>query len=241
MTFERVDLGDTVTLYRGDCLEVLPTLAVGSVDAVITDPPYGMKLNTDNSRFSGGTAGNIAKRGNGVGSANGKPIVGDDKPFDPSFLLSYGKLQIIFGWNHFADKLPVGSCLVWIKRNEYAYGSFLSDAEIAWCSKGRGVYCKKDLSNNAIARDRVHPTQKPVGLMKWLIEKYTFEGDTILDPFMGSGTTGVACVQTGRNFIGIEIDQQYFDVAAKRISDALNQPRLFDNVSQEQSKQECML
>jgi len=216
----------SVDLRLGDCLEVMRNMPDKSVDAVVTDPPYGMNLNTDNSRFSGGTAGNIAKRGNGIGSANGTPIIGDDKPFDPSFLLEYGKQQIIFGWNHFADKLPVGTCLIWIKRNERAYGSFLSDAEIAWCSKGRGIYCRKDLSNNSIARERVHPTQKPVDIMKWCIEKVSSKGDTILDPFMGSGTTGVACVQTGRNFIGIEIDEKYFAIAQKRIAEAQLQLRM---------------
>ncbi len=114
----------TVRLICGDCLEVLPTLEAGSVDAVVTDPPYGINLNTDNSRFSGGTAGNIAKRGNGIGTANGLPIIGDSTPFDPSPLLTIGKEQLIWGWNNFPDKLPKGACLVWIKRNDDAFGSF---------------------------------------------------------------------------------------------------------------------
>ena len=190
------------------------------VDAVITDPPYGINLNTDNSRFSGGSKGNIAKRGNGVGSAKGKRIVNDDKPFDPSFLVGLGKKQIIWGWNNFSDKLPRGACLVWIKRNDHAFGSFLSDAEIAWYSNGHGVYCRKDLSNNAIARERVHPTQKPLDIMKWCIEIASKEGDTIFDPFMGSGTTGVAAVQLGRKFIGCEINPDYYAIAEKRIKQA---------------------
>lgn len=113
-------IGDA-TLYLGDCREILPTL--GRVDAVVTDPPYGIALNTDNSRFSGGHVASVSKRGNGVGSAGGKPIVGDDKPFDPSpFLL--GDEQVIWGWNHFPDALPRGTCLIWLKRNDEAFGSF---------------------------------------------------------------------------------------------------------------------
>ena len=220
---EPVIIGNA-TLYLGDCLDILPGLP--PVDAVITDPPYGIQLNTDNSRFSGGTAGNISKRGNGIGTAGGAPIVGDDKPFDPSVLLNYGQCQIIFGWNNYADKLPRGSCLVWIKRFDHAFGSFLSDAEIAWYSKGHGVYCNRDLSNNAIANDRRHPTQKPVSLMRWCIEK-AGNPQTILDPYMGSGTTGVACMQMGRQFIGIEKEPRYFDIACRRIEQAQRQPDMF--------------
>jgi site-specific DNA-methyltransferase (adenine-specific) len=214
-----------VRLILGDALAVLPTLQ--GIDCILTDPPYGIGLNTDNSRFSGGTAGNIAKRGNGVGSAKGKRIVNDDKPFDPTPLLAYGKQQIIWGWNRYPDKLPPGTCLVWLKRFDDAFGSFLSDAELAWMSKGHGVYCKRDLSNNSIANERVHPTQKPLSLMRWCLS-FLPEGCTVLDPYMGSGTTGVACVQTGRNFIGIEIDPRYFAIAQKRIEAAQNAAPLFE-------------
>jgi site-specific DNA-methyltransferase (adenine-specific) len=212
----------SVKLYLGDCLDVLPTL--DKVDAVVTDPPYGISLNTDNSRFSGGTKGNIAKRGNGVGTANGTPIVGDDRPFDPSFLCNYGRHQIIWGWNNFPDKLPRGTCFVWLKRNDAAFGSFLSDAETAWFSKGHGVYCIRDLSNNAIANERVHPTQKPLSLMGWCLS-FIPDAETILDPFMGSGTTGVACIRTGRKFIGIEREPKYFEIAKSRCIAALEAER----------------
>jgi site-specific DNA-methyltransferase (adenine-specific) len=205
----------SVTIYCGDCRDILPWLP--KVDLVLTDPPYGIALDTDNSRFSVGTAGNMAKRGNGIGSANGKPIIGDGAPFDPSFLMEYGKHRIIFGWNHFANKLPPGSCLVWIKRNDDAFGTFLSDAELAWMSKGHGVYCRRDLSNNAIANERVHPTQKPVTLMQWCMSFFT--GATyILDPFMGSGTTLRAAKDLGRKAIGIEIEERYCEIAAKRLA-----------------------
>lgn len=208
----------TVDLRLGDCLEILPALAA-RVDLILTDPPYGIALDTDNSRFSGGTAGNMARRGNGTGTANGAPILGDNEPFDPAFLLNYADNQIIWGWHNFPDKLPRGTCLVWLKRYDEAFGSFLSDAETAWMSKGQGVYCKRDLSNNAIANSRVHPTQKPVSLMEWCLGFFP-KAATVLDPFMGSGTTGVACMKLGRNFIGIEKEPKYFEIAERRISEA---------------------
>jgi site-specific DNA-methyltransferase (adenine-specific) len=205
---------DGITIYHADCRDLLPGLAC---DLVLTDPPYGIALNTDNSRFSGGTAGNIAKRGNGVGSANGKPIIGDDKPFDPSFLTSVGKSQIIWGWNHFPDMLPRGTCLVWLKRYDEAFGSFLSDAELAWMSKGHGVYCRRDLSNNSIANERLHPTQKPLGLMLWCLSFFP-DAETVLDPFMGSGTTLRACKDLGKRCIGIEKEERYCAIAANRLA-----------------------
>lgn len=211
-------------LALGDCRDILPTLP--KVDAVVTDPPYGINLNTDNSRFSGGNVDSVAKRGNNVGSAGGAPIIGDDKPFDPSFLLDLPGDKIIWGWNNYPDRLPRGACLIWLKRNDAAFGSFLSDAELAWMSKGHGVYCKRDLSNAAIANDRVHPTQKPVTLMEWCLGFVT-KAQTILDPFMGSGTTGVAAVQMGRDFIGIEREPKYFDIACRRIEQAQRQGDLF--------------
>lgn len=218
----RVEHIGGATLYLGDCLEILPTL--GKADAVVTDPPYGINLNTDNLRFSGGKGESRRKRSKLRGPANGAPILNDDAPFDPSPLL-VGDEQIIWGWHNFPDKLPRGACLVWIKRNDDAFGTFLSDAETAWFSRGHGVYCFRDLSNAAIARDRVHPTQKPVNLMVWCIKK--LRSKTILDPFMGSGTTGVACAKLGRKFIGIEIEPKYFDIACKSIEDAYKQADLF--------------
>jgi len=219
----KVEIGKA-TLYLGDCRDILPTL--GRVDAVVTDPPYGINLNTDNTRFSGGSPSSAAKRGDKIGSANGLPIAEDDKPFDPQFLVGLPGEKIIWGWNNYPDKLPRGACLVWLKRNDDAFGSFLSDAELAWMSKGHGVYCIRDLSNQGIANSRVHPTQKPVSLMAWCLG-FLPKAKTILDPFMGSGTTGVACAQMGRSFIGIEREPKYFDIACKRIEAAYAQGQLF--------------
>lgn len=198
-------------IVLGDCREILPGL---EADLVLTDPPYGISLDTDNARFSGGSPASARRRGKGMA----RPLVlGDDEPFDPSFLLKYGTDQIIWGWNHFADKLPRGACLVWIKRNDSAFGTFLSDAELAWMSKGHGVYCRRDLSNNAIANLRVHPTQKPLSLMEWCLGFFP-TAETVLDPFCGSGTTLRAAKDLGRRAIGIEIEERYAEIAAKRCS-----------------------
>ena len=210
-----------VTLYTGDCLDIMRTLEAGSVDAVITDPPYGMNNNYNNARFVPGQNGQ-----GGLIRKNYKPIHGDDTPFDPSPWLGYPRV-VLFGSNHFGQRLPVGTTLVWIKRTDAAFGSFLSDAEVAWMKGGHGVYCFRDMSHYATSNgDRKHPNQKPVGLMKWVLDRAKVPiGATVLDPFMGSGTTGVACVQTGRNFIGIEIDPGYAEIARQRIEKAQEQAR----------------
>ncbi len=123
----------------------------------------------------------------------------------------------MWGWNNFADKLPRGTCLVWLKRNDEAFQSFLSDAEIAWMSKGHGVYCRRDLSNNAITGERTHPTQKPVSLMSWCLSFFP-AAQVISDPFMGSGTTLRAAKDLGRKAIGIEIEERYCEIAVKRMA-----------------------
>jgi len=107
--------------------------------------------------------------------------------------------------------------LVWIKRYDEGYGSFLSDADLAWMSGGHGVYCRRDVSLQGESKNRLHPTQKPLSIMKWCIEKSKSEG-IILDPFMGSGTTLRAAKDLGRKAIGIEIEEKYCEIAAKRLA-----------------------
>jgi site-specific DNA-methyltransferase (adenine-specific) len=206
-------------LIEGDCREVMAVLP--RVDAVVTDPPYGIAMNPDKTRFSGGN--NPTRRGK---TSERKPVANDQRPFDPSPLIGAGRRHIIWGWNNYPDKLPRGACLVWIKRNDEAFGSFLSDAELAWMSKGHGVYCRRDLSNNGITSVRAHPTQKPVALMEWCLG-FLPDARTILDPFMGSGTTAVACQRLGRQGIGIELDPGYFDTACKRVQQVVDNPPLF--------------
>ena len=220
-------LKPTVQLHLGDCLEVLRTLDAGSVDAVVTDPPYGMKWDTDCTRFSGGSPSSIAKRGVN-GGAKSPLVLNDEHPFDPSPWLDFARV-ILWGSNHFGQRLPVGTTLVWVKRLDDAFGSFLSDAEVGWMKGGHGVYCRRDTSMNAIASTRVHPTQKPVALMLWCFEKLKLKpGDTVFDPYMGSGTTGVAALRAGLNFIGIEIDPTYFAIARKRIEAEQDRHPLFE-------------
>jgi DNA modification methylase len=208
-----VRIGEGVTLILGDCLAHLPIEA----DAVVSDPPYGMNLDTDNSRFSGGNTASVARRGNGIGTGGGKGIIGDDAPFDPSPWLDYPAV-VLFGSNHFGQRLPVGTTLVWLKRLDGGFGSFLSDAELAWMKGGHGVYVKRDLSMNGETATRCHPCQKPVTLMAWCMERAKVpQGATVLDPYMGSGSTAIACIRTGRKFIGIERDPVHFATAEQRI------------------------
>jgi site-specific DNA-methyltransferase (adenine-specific) len=208
-------LAPGIEIYNADCLDVMREMEDGSVDAVITDPPYGIK------RFKKGFG---YTRFKGYGTET-KGIEWDNKPeqiyFDEMFRV--GKLQIIWGANNFA--LPASECfLVWNKRQTIP--NFAS-AELAFCN-AEGVTAK--VFDYSIHRhnhnDKFHPTQKPVSLMKWCLELTTNEGDLVLDCFAGSGTTGVACVQTGRRFIGVEIDPDYYAIAKRRIQEALMQPRL---------------
>ncbi|MEE9366705.1 MAG: DNA methyltransferase [Dehalococcoidales bacterium] len=215
----RVEQFGDATLYLGDCLEIVAGMKAESVDAVVSDPPYGMAWRLKPGQFCGGSETSQAKRGPG---RDWGEIQNDDKPFNPIPWLGYKKV-ILWGCNHYAAHLPVGTTLVWIKQNDKAFGTFLSDAELAWMKGGYGVYCFRDFSMKGEAKSRVHPTQKPLPLMHWCVEKTT---GTILDPFMGSGTTGVACMNLGRKFIGIEIEEKYFDIACRRIDLAARQERM---------------
>ena len=217
-------LSEKVTLILGDCREVLPTLV--GIDAVVSDPPYGMSWNTDSTRFTGGNQ----KRGDGRPDYGA--IVADDSPFDPAPWLVFPE-TILWGANHYSARLPIGSTLVWLKKSPHAYGTFLSDAEIGWQSAGHGVYCKHVEFQGGLARkaehnglQAAHPSQKPIDLMCWCVQRLK-GGHHILDPYMGSGTTGLACLRLGRSFTGIEIEPKYFDIACRRISDALARPDMF--------------
>ena len=214
---EPVIIGNA-TLYLGDCLEILPTLP--KVDAVITDPPYGISF----EKGAGGHGAQPKERRRDYG-----PMTGDDKPFDPSPFLNWP--CVLWGANHYAQKLPHGRWLAWNKLGYLEPWDSFSDVEFAWHNK-RGAdrifsllwkgLCQGEKLDNGL---RGHPTQKPVALMTWCIEQAGKPG-VILDPYIGSGTTGVAAVQMGRKFIGIEIDPRYFDIACRRIEDAQRQQSL---------------
>lgn len=209
---------ERVVLWHGDCLDVLPTLS--GVDAVVTDPPYGI--------------GYLSSHENSIDYGR---IVNDDKPFDPAPLLGYAKV-VLWGGNNFADRLPIGGWITWDKRCSEAADRILgSPFELAWCSHRtlfkmvrllHGGAKNADAPNGDVANQpRYHPTQKPVKLIERCIE-YIGPADTILDPFMGSGTTGVAAVRLGRKFIGIEIDEGYCAIAKRRIQEAEQAFALFE-------------
>jgi site-specific DNA-methyltransferase (adenine-specific) len=204
-----VIIGDA-TLYHGDCLEILPTLP--KVDAVITDPPYGTA-----DLWS---APNVPKRRKWHLFGEGD-IQKWDNPSDVVPLLpKLADSVIIWGGQMYA--LPINrGWLVW---NKIIRNFSTSVCELAWTNIAAPVDAF-DYSHGQLANDgKQHPTQKPAPLMVWCAEKTK---GTVLDPFMGSGTTGVACAQLGRKFIGIEIEKRYFDIACERIDNAYRQQRMF--------------
>jgi site-specific DNA-methyltransferase (adenine-specific)/modification methylase len=231
-------LADGVTLYLGDCREILPTL--GRVDAVVTDPPYGVKERT--MRKSAGRGFNRHDLGKNVGSRDWPAVYGDDQPFDPAPWIKFPKV-VLFGANHFAGKLPDASqWIIWDKR-ENTPSDDNADCEIAWTNLGgparihrqlwRGI-CRRGEENIATGAPtrrrpaRLHPTQKPIALMTFCLQACRLPtGATVLDPYMGAGATGVAAVRMGLQFIGIEIEPEYFSIACHRIDDALRRPNLF--------------
>lgn len=220
----RVETIGLATLYCGDCREVLPTL--GLVDAVVSDPPYGIAFAHGGNDSSGIGGGKYATRFAKV------TIAGDEVPFDPKHLLSIGGQHIIWGGNHFADRLPASSSwLVWDKRAASGHTNDFADCELAWTDR-RGVarvfrhHWDGMMKASERGQPRVHPTQKPVALMEWCVQMIDGDG-VIVDPYMGSGSTGVACTKLGRPFIGVELDEGYFDIACKRIRDAYAHPNMF--------------
>lgn len=207
------------TLYHGDCLEILPTLP--KVDAVVTDPPYGISHPC-----------NFGERGRGqLAECSDYPDVhDDDKPFDPSPWLALKVPTLFWGGNYFCDRLPICSgWLVWDKERPDDLDQ--ATCELAWTNFVKGVrrfrYLWHGMMRAGEKGDNFHPTQKPIALMEWVLSlKWTPRG-TILDPYMGGGSTGVACANLGRKFIGIEIERKYFDIACARIEAANAQGRLF--------------
>jgi hypothetical protein len=178
-----------------------------------------MDWDTDSRRFSGGVFGD-GQRGQGQ---TARPIHGDAEPFDPTPWLKY-PATILWGANHFAARLPVGTWLVWLKKPPERYGTFLSDAELAWFSGGAGVYAKY-LQWEGCCRPKweddagfFHPSQKPVALMRWCIQRYPSRDLAVLDPYMGCGTTLIAARDEGRSVVGIEIEERYCEIAAERLS-----------------------
>ncbi len=224
----RVEQIGRATLYLDDCRDILPTLT--GVDALISDPPYGIAIG-----FGAGGGGIRSSSGKRYAKAfTGKNLVaGDAEPFDPAHLLEVAPITVLWGGNHFADKLPPSSCwLAWDKRCGTTRNDF-ADCELAWTSLKRPARLINHLWNGMLKDSergdpRVHPTQKPVKVMDWSIKEARVpEGGTIVDPYLGSGSTGVAAVQAGYTFIGIELDPEHFATACRRIEEAQRQGDFF--------------
>jgi DNA modification methylase len=216
MTHRVETLAEGVELHLGDCLEVLPTL--GRFDAVVTDPPYGIG----------------ADKGAGKSADKWTEFTGDERwdeaPPSPDILLNLIEKStscVIWGGNYFG--LPPTSCwLVWDK--ETAGVTTFADCEVAWTNLSKAMRLKRHLWSGPymkVREERFHPTQKPLAIMEWCLEQLPAGTKSILDPYCGSGTTGVAAVKRGLSFVGIERDERFFDIACERIAKALKQPDLF--------------
>lgn len=206
-------LANGVTLHLGDSREILP--ALGVVDALVTDPAYGINAaRTRNSQKNGW---------------RDYDAPGWDKERTAPELVAdavrAARHSIVWGGNYFTDTLPPTS--KWLSWDKGQTDFSLADFELAWCSFDGAARRIAYPRSRAMQDGKEHPTQKPIEVMKWCIGLLPDGCRTILDPFMGSGTTGVAAVKMGRRFIGIEIEPKYFDIACRRVQDAIDRPDMF--------------
>jgi len=215
-----VIIGDA-TLYCADCMDVLPTL--GRFDLVLTDPPYGIDFENAGGRSVSCGWNQFEK----IGWDKERP---SREVFD--LIRAAAPLQIIWGGNYFTDYLP--PTMQWLSWDKGQDGFSLADFELAWSSQNKAARRINYPRALALKDGKQHPTQKPLAVMRWCIEQVKPDCQTILDPFAGSGTTGVAAIQMGRKFTGIEREPKYFDIACKRIEQAYAQGQLF---APEQPKQ----
>ncbi len=212
------------TIICGNSVDVIKSIGADQIDAIVTDPPYGIKYDCDLNRFTNDLAP-------GTSSGKFREIHGDEE-FSPGPWLDFPKV-VMFGANCFSNKLPIGSWLIWLKKRDSMLNTFLADAEIAWMKSGHGIYMFKHewagmLKDSERGEKRLHPTQKPVVVMEWVMNMAKIpEGAIVLDPYCGSGSTAIACIRTNRHFIGIDIDQDYVDKANVRIQNELSQMSLF--------------
>lgn len=207
-----------IVIYHGDCREILPSLP--KVDLVLTDPPYGIDYDPQSHKYEHTTASH-------------SKIEGDEAGFDPAPLLSAGAAHILWGANCYADKLPARpSWLTWDKVLQNGFKLRIAECEMAWTDCVGRSQVFRHLWSGAYRQSEsdqfLHPTQKPVALMSWCMTRSGVPDGVVLDPFMGSGTTLRAAKDLGRKAIGIEIEEKYCEIAAKRLSqEVLN----FENVA----------
>jgi site-specific DNA-methyltransferase (adenine-specific) len=225
VTWRTEHLADGVTLYCGDCREILPTL--GRVDAVVTDPPYGVGLDYSTTDDTPEFVQSVAV-----------PAINKCRDLASRTVLTPG-VRNLFLYPHpdhtGAIYYPAGAGL-----NRWGFSCW---QPILYYGKdpygGKGSFPDSFQATDS-AEKNGHPCPKPIGQMQKILLRVTISGETILDPFMGSGTTGVACVKLGRKFIGIEIEPKYFDIACRRIQAALDAPDMFVEPPKP-AKQEAML
>jgi len=243
MTFKKEIIGDAI-LYLGDCFEVLPTLENESIDCVISDPPYGLnflstrtknhkKIINDEDPDIGKLYAKFLPDIRRVLKETGVACFccggGGSKPSTALATLELVKhldlIQTVIWSKGKTDGSFVG--LGWTYRPSYE--TIIIGAK----NRKKAAFYPKYASNVFVCKPKIpqkgeHPTVKPVELMEFFVKNHTKVGDIILDPFMGSGTTGVAALRLGRKFIGIEIDEEYYEMAKKRITDQAKQSRLFE-------------
>ncbi len=208
-------------IIQGDCLEIMKDIEDRSIDLVLTDPPYGIKMDKGFGGF-GGFGEPIERR-------HYKDKWDQERPKKIYFnkMIQIAKKVMIFGGNFFSDYLPVGThWIVWDKLNSMP--SF-GDCELIWTNIPRNSVKKYRFQYNGLLgkeSERFHPTQKPLKLISKLIYDYSNEGDLVLDPFAGSCTTAVACYNTNRRYICIELDEGYCEKGRQRVIEAQRQIKL---------------
>lgn len=235
---EKVTIGDA-TLYCGDCMEAMKEIEDEYFDLAITDPPYFEGQNK--SGYYGKGYSNLGvKRAKYYDSIPSWSVPGAEYF---SELKRVSKHQIIWGANHFADRFNSSSpsWIVWDKLNG---ASSFADAELAYCSMPcavrvfhhvwNGMHQGQYGGNKSLNEVRIHPTQKPIALYEWLLDKYAVPGQKIFDSHLGSGSSAIAALRRGFKFVGIEIDRSMFDAACRRIGDGSKQSQLFEPVQAKQ-------
>ena len=219
-----------IHLYNGDCMDLLRQTPDKYYDLAIVDPPYGIGASSKNFIRQGKQTGkSLAVSGTKYTAKDWDNCVPDKIYFDE--LRRVSKNQIVWGGNYFASLLPNSSC--WLIWDKVTGDNLYADAELAWTSFDKAVrkftWMWKGMfqQNMANKEDRIHPTQKPVQLYKWILQNYAKEGDTILDTHFGSLSIGIACHDMGFELTAIELDEDYYEAGKNRLINHQRQLNLF--------------